>query len=346
MIYTLHCSIVVQGIMIDGRKKSGMAAFLIFIGLAVFPASADNPIPDIALTSGERAWLREHSPVRLGGPRAFPPFHYFEEDGTLQGIASEYIDLLEQTLGLVVAVEADLPWPEVLRRAQQRELDVVACTAKTPDREEFLSFSDPFPSYPMVIINRRDSPFVGGLSDLYGKKIACISGVSTYEWLERDGVDFVPYFVGTPLEALQAVATGIADAYLGNLAASTYMIEKNGLANLKIAAPTPYGRYDLHFAVRKDWPEFVTIINKVLTAIPQERHSAIRNLWISVRYEHGLRALDVVKWVAVAVGAALAGFGLFYFWNRRLKSEIRVRLSTQAALRDACARYGAARWVA
>ena len=230
-----------------------------------------TPKVEIPLTPEEEVWLSEHKILRVAGPKAFPPFHYYEKDGTVKGMASDYIRFLMERLGVQMEIQRNLPWPEVLRKALKKEIDVISCAARSAEREAYLSFSNPYLTFPLVIISRRDGPFISGLDDLHGKKVSLIKKVMTYEWLKRDKIAVIPIFVNTPPEGLKAVSLGVADAYIGNLAAISYMIEKNGLANLKVAAPTTYGNYNLHFAVRKDWPQLVSIINKALGAMTPEK---------------------------------------------------------------------------
>jgi ABC-type amino acid transport substrate-binding protein len=116
--------------------------------------------------------------------------------------------------------------------------------------------------------------------------------------VKQDGITIIPHAVNSPLEALKAVSVEDAEVYIGNLAAITYMIEKNGLANLKIAAPTKYGNYNLHFAVRKDWPQLVSIVDRALASMSPEQKATIRNKWLaSIRYEYGISRIDILKWV-------------------------------------------------
>ena len=287
---------------------------------AGFPEPAKKVLPE--LTTEEKLWLKQHPEIRAGGPKSFPPFHFYDADGQPKGIGPDYLFTLMEQNGIRVHYEKDLPWPEVLAKVENHEIDLITCTAATPERERFLLFSAPYLSNPLVIFSRKDAPFIGGIDDLHGMTIALTEKISTYEWLVRDRIHFRPLFVGTPLDALIAVSTGKADACIENLAAATYLIEKNGLANLKVAAPTSWGNYELFFGVRKDWPELVSIINKALWSMPPDSQSAIRNRWISVRYEHGIRPIDIMKWVAIVMMPAVIVILLFLFQNRRLKRQI------------------------
>ncbi len=248
-----------------------------------------------SLTAQEKAWLKEHPVVRVGGPAVFPPFHYYDEQGKAQGIGPEYVALIMKQLGVRVKYDKPTPWSEVLDNIKNHQLDMIACLAKTQDREAFLNYSHPYLSSPMVIFTQKDAPFVGGLEDLNGKKVALIKKHVAAIWLRRDGIKVIPYPAKSLLEALQAVSTGQADAVIENLVAASYLIEKHGLLNLKIAAPTPWSNYQLYFAVRKDWPILASIINKALAAMPPGQRSAIRNKWITVSYNYGIAPRMIAK---------------------------------------------------
>lgn len=284
----------------------------------------------IELTQEEQAWIKEHKTIRISGPQAFPPFQYFDDDGTFKGMASDYIFTIADIVGLKVEVLKKIPWPEVLKKMETKEIDALSCAAVTPERGHYLIYTNPHLSFPLVIVSRKDAPFISGIESLQDKRVVFVRKNSTYEWLQQDKINVVPLFVEKPLDALKKVASGHADVAIENLAAATYLIEKNGLTNLKIAAPTSYGNYNLSIAVRKDWPQLVSILNKGLAAISQEKHNEIRQRWIAVRYEFGLRVKDIFKWVSLVAGIAFILLSSFIFWNRKLAQEIKERKKAES----------------
>ena len=290
-------------------------------------------IDKMSLTSQEKTWLNNHKIIRIAGPRSFPPFHYYDKNGALKGISADYIFIIMAQLGIKVEVIGNLPWPEVLKKARSGEVDLIPCIAKSSEREAFLNFSYPYLSFPLVIISRSDASFIGGLEDLHGKKVAVVKKELITDWLNRDKVNIVPYYVNSPLKGLEAVSFGWADARIDNLAAASYSIQKNGIANLKIAAPTTYGNYNLHMAVRKDWPELLSIINKSIKQISPEKHSEIRNRWLSIRYEYGISNTDLIKWIAIGAVVICGIFIIIFIWNRTLKKEIKERKLAEETLK-------------
>ena len=77
-------------------------------------------------------------------------------------------------------------------------------------------------------------------------------------------------------------------------------------------------KFDLSFGVRKDWPELVSIINKVFPTITPQQHSNIRNKWLAVRYDHGIRRADVARWILGISGILAVVAITILWWNWRL----------------------------
>jgi len=134
----------------------------------------------------------------------------------------------------------------------------------------------------------------------------------------------------TTENALKFLASGKADAYIGNLMAGTYIIKSKGLNNIKIAGPAPFPDLNLTMGVRSDWPELVSIINKVLATLGHEEHVAIREKWLSpIRYEYGISINDILKW---ALGISSIAFSIIItilIWNKKLRKEISKRIKAE-----------------
>ena len=151
--------------------------------------------------------------------------------------------------------------------------------------------------------------------------------------MERDYPDRQFFLADNIDEALKAVSKGKLDAFVGNLASFTYATQKLGLTNLKVMATTDY-RHDLAFAVRKDWPQLVGILEKSLAAIPEQEKSRINNRWINVRFERQFDWILVFKIVLpiILVGGII--LATFIKWNRTLSKEVSERKLVENALKE------------
>ncbi len=287
----------------------------------------------ISLSSHEKKWIQNHPAIRLGAPPNYPPFDFIDNDGNPMGIASDYVQILRERLGIHIKLVPHRTWPEVIENAtsDKRGVDLLSSVVATDRMREDLLFTDPYTSFPWVIITRKNAPLIGGLRDLYGKPSAVVNAYAEHDRLLKvhPQIPLVP--VHSVTEGLKAVSQGDAEAYVGNLAAASYAIQNGHFAHLKIAASTPYNSEGIAFAVRNDWPELVSILNKGLMAIADQERDRIRQRWFSVRFEHGVDPAYVRKMVLIASAVTACLSLLFFLWNRQVRKARNAAQEANAA---------------
>ncbi len=296
------------------------------------------------LTTEETRWLAAHPVLRMGVGVAFPPFQYVErQDATpvFKGMASDYAALIERRLGVRLEPVFGIPFGKALEMGRTGEIDLFPCITRTPEREEFLTFTGPYLSYPLVVVGRQDAPVIGGIRDLGGRRVAVVQALANYSKFINDLPDAAPefVFVDTVADKLQAVALGRADYCVGNLAVVSHLIEALGLTNLRVVAPTPWENNDLAMAVPKDRAILAGILEKTLQAVPREERDAIGRRWITLESERLVDLRLVLVW-GLGGGVVLAGVILLVlFWNRTLRAEVRRRIRTEEELRASRKHY-------
>lgn len=270
----------------------------------------------LALSPGEQAWIQAHPVIRIQMANSSPPFEY-RDQGQPKGLALDYLRTVAASLGLKVEVTS-LGWVESLNAIQKPDppVDLLLCVTDSDERRHQMRLTRPFVSFPMVILTTKQHHFIGGLHDLESSRVAVEATYVTEAWLRRDLPQAAILASEDGTEgALKLVSDGQADAYVGNLATATYVIDRAGLANLKVAAPSGYHDEAFSMGVRRDWPELVGLLDRGFNALSSEQETALRHRWLTLRYEHGLRLQDVVLW-ALAVGL----IGLLF--NYQLKRQV------------------------
>ena len=289
----------------------------------------------IRLSAAEDSWLKNHRTLRVGVGTAFPPFQYME-NGEFKGIASDYIDILTKRLGIRMEIVKNVSsFQQVLEMAEKREIDVLACVSETPERKKYMNFTQPYLSFPLVIITANDAPFIRGLADLNQKKVAFAEFLADHSRVKDNFPDIIPYFVRTPPEKIEAVSLGKAEACIENIATASYLIQKNNLANLKIAAPSGLPNTEIAFASRNDWSLLNNILNKALESVTKEEQDAIYKKWVPVRFEYKADWSEILKWLISVGSVFVIIMGITLFWNRKLSKEISVRKQIEKALQKA-----------
>ena len=116
--------------------------------------------------------MQQHPSIRLGVNPAYPPFDYFESDGTFAGMSADYIDLIAERLGIEMTVVPDLTWTEVFDAVKDDRIDVIVGVKSTVPRREFLNFTADYLTFPLVIMTRNTHAMIAGLGDLRGRTLA------------------------------------------------------------------------------------------------------------------------------------------------------------------------------
>ncbi|MBL3590622.1 MAG: transporter substrate-binding domain-containing protein [gamma proteobacterium endosymbiont of Lamellibrachia anaximandri] len=289
-------------------------------------AETKVPARQLNLTQKEKQWLAEHPKIRLGIDSAWPPIEMMDDKGQHQGITADYMKIFGEILGLDVSVSHELNWSQVLESAKRLEIDLLPALVETEARREYLNFTESYLDFSFVIFDRERAPFVGGLEDLVGKRVAVERGYVTQEYLERDYPQLQLVIVENTQAGLESLSLGQVDAYVGNLAVGSFIINREGLSNIKVAAPTPYD-YALSIGVRKDWPELVPILQKVLDSLTPEERTAIRQKWLSIRYE--MQVDYTLLWKVIAVAVVMFAFVLLWLFQARRRQRILQRSEEQ-----------------
>lgn len=294
----------------------------------------------IVLTPGEQQWVDNHRSVRT---RIFdyPPLNFWN-DGP-RGLSVDFAEAILGKVGVRVEYDHGVSWSQTLDDIRQHGgVDLLLNAKRTPERESYLLFSNDYLVFPWVVFTRIDEKHVFDLDDLNGRVIAIENGFVLQQKLAQDYPKINQAVYENTKDALLAVGTKKADAYIGNLSVVQYHIAQQGLTNIRVAAGTNLGSHTQAFAVRDDWPELASILNKGLASMTAEEQGAIRHKYTALEVRE---KLDLQLMIGI-LGGTLIFVGIFTYWNRRLMAEIRRRSDAEAKLRASEQRLNEAQSVA
>jgi PAS domain S-box-containing protein len=282
----------------------------------------------VPLSSAERSWLANHHPIRLGLYKGgWAPFDLMDRTGRHQGISADYLALVTQRLGIMVEPIVYPDWHSVLEAAKRHEVDLLVSVGETPEREGFLAFSKAYITSSNIVVARRSNTAIRSIEDLAGATVALEKGYAINDVLPAKvpGVKIVN--VEDTEAALRAVASGRADAYVGDLIVSTFLINRLNLAHLALRGEAGFSTSQLHFAVRKDWPELAGLLDRAIETINDADRQQIRDRW--------LPRVTSIDWGEIAgkywpIPMAIV---LLLAWavvsNRRLRHEVAERVKAE-----------------
>lgn len=312
---------------VSDRERKDLLRKWIFI--AYQGGGSDRADPTVPLTDEEREWLKQHPVITLAPDPNWAPVEFFDDQGRYSGMTADYVALLEKRLGLKFHVLRMSSWEQVIQDALEGRIDVLPGVVKTPKRTERLLFTDNYLSLPSVIIVNKKETEPVTMADLRGKRVAVVAGYAIQEYLERNHPHIHLDFVSSPEEGLRQVSFGHTYAFIGSLATTSHIIEKEMLTNLHVAGQAEYS-WELSFSTHRTAPLLRRILNKGLASITKEERQAIFAKWILVRKEGWSPTREQIIGFLVAV-ASLLVIGVF-IWNRMLVREVDLRT---AELREA-----------
>lgn len=300
----------------------GKIIVVLFIGLffttGIFAQTVNLAVDakQTALTENEKLFIKNHPVIRFLVNSAKPPFD-FEENGKATGIAVDYIRAMADAVGIEAEfVIHDYNVEEALNNINgaRKSYDTLVYTVKNAKRAEALAFGDSYLSYPMMIIGHKNSPYIGQMADLKGKRVALEKNYLTNIWIKRDYPEVNIITTDNTHDALQKVQEGKADAYVGNVAIANYMMVHGGMPDLKLMAPTDYGNVRFSIVAPKAWPELASILSKGYRTLPTEFHNVVQQKWFSVQL------LERFNYTLIwqILGIATLFVVVILWWNRKL----------------------------
>ncbi|NLH59740.1 MAG: transporter substrate-binding domain-containing protein, partial [Clostridiales bacterium] len=279
-------------------------------------------------TEQELSFMKNHPVIRLGVDPNSVPFEFIDEHGSYKGIAADYLALVSKKTGLEFEI-IDLPWPEAYDMALAGEVDALPAIGKTSERQEHFLFSEPYYYYKRVIVTRDIDTNINSIDDLEGYTVAVQRNSSHHSYLlDYPKINLSLY--DSVEAALTDVATGTEKAFIGNLATTNYLIRSTGLNNLRFISFEAEKQQALHFAVRKDFPELISIFNKALSSVTDNERLAINNKWIELDTspDYG----PIYRLLSIAGAIITIIFLVSVFWITRLRKEIKQRKLIQVDL--------------
>jgi PAS domain S-box-containing protein len=274
-------------------RKYQRFLFCICIGLLLcsLPGSvlgADLKIaqngPEVALTDGEREWLKQHPVIRVSNEPDYAPFD-FMENGEPAGFSIDYLNLVVRRAGLRLEYVQDT-WKNLVEMGKQKQIDLLHTVFYTPEREAFFHFTEPYKTVVNGIFIRDGVAGVNSLQDLAGKQVVLPKGDTIAEQLPQlvPGGEYT--FVDTYEAILKSISLGKGDATVMDTAVANYLIRKNTLTNIRPVAEAQIDSRDrdprYRIAIRKDWPELHSILQKAMHTVTRDEMAVLESRWFGI----------------------------------------------------------------
>ncbi|WP_053155215.1 transporter substrate-binding domain-containing protein [Pseudomonas sp. Pf153] len=277
---------------------------------------------EVNLNDSQRAWLRERRELVLGTSAPdYPPFDLSTSGRDYEGMTADYAAVIAKATGLPMKVLRFDSRGAAIAALKNGQIDMLGTANGFEGRDPDLVLSTPYAvDQPVLVTRTRENRSLA--EDLEGLRLSMV-----YHYLpEQDIERLYPKARITTYpsyqNALNAVAFGQADVFLGDTISTHYMINKGYLNNIRMAS---FGKHESHgfgFAVRRQDTRLLEIIDTTLNRIPVTEQAAISKRWSAgsdlYLTEHRIQLTDRERrWLAshpvvrVAVNETFAPFTFF-----------------------------------
>jgi len=242
----------------------------------------------------ELAWINAHPIIHTGSDPDWRPFEFIDKYGQHRGMVADYMQIIASQLGIDFLLPPINSWQHTMEMYRAGEIDIITALGINEQRKKEFLFTKPYLTVPAVVITRKETKQLSDIDELGSLQLGVVKAYGTDYWLKSEYPDITPVYVRSISEGLEQVSDGQIDAMLANQLSAIDRVSVKALTNLKVNFATPF-EYELAIGVRKDWPELVTILNKLLAGITPAQKDSIRNNWISAELQGLTDTIDSQK---------------------------------------------------
>ena len=280
----------------------------------------DKKIENLKFTESEKEYLSNKKQINVCAVTNMMPYTDFK-NGKLIGITSDYINLIEDKLGVPIFTVKTESFSQSLEYIKTKKCDFIPGIAKSEEREKVLDFTQGYTHIPYVLITKKSISFISDIKNIHNKKIAAIKDFSIFDIVKNKYKNINLIGVSNLQEGLKKVQNEEVFAYIGTNATIWYKLQTELIDGLKIS-----GKLDEHSILRagvsKDEKTLSKILNKLVMYIDKDTKEAILNKWLNLKYEKEFNF--TIIWEIVAVISLIL---LSILYRQRLLSKMNKSLS-------------------
>ncbi|WP_060493279.1 transporter substrate-binding domain-containing protein [Pseudomonas sp. NBRC 111140] len=231
------------------------------------------------LTTEQRQWLEGRQELVLGTSAPdYPPFDITSGGHDYQGLTADYASLIGKALQLPVRVLRFSSRQAAVEALRNGDIDLLGSANGYEADNDALALSHPYAIDQPVLVTREDENWALDL-DLTGMRLGML-----YHYLPRQEVlsaypkaELLAF--GSSSQALNAVAFGQADVFIGDTISTHYLLNRGHLPRLRMANFSKHEAIGFGFALRQQDTLLLELVNAVLDNQPPALRASIFKRW-------------------------------------------------------------------
>lgn len=302
------------------KHKMGLALLLAML----FPA----------LVSAEQPTLEQPQRIRVVADFNYPPLMSIDSEGQGRGYLVDWWALWSEKTGIEIEL-APMLWANALNEMKSGRADVIDTIFRTPQREAYLSFSEPYLEVPVSIYAHREIIGLKAVRDLHGFRLGVMQGDACIDVLENAGIKDLKRYRDYRSVIQAALANEVKVFCMDNLPAEYYLYQQEAHDIYTPAFELYKGQFRL--GVQKGNTEMLALLQRGRIAITAEEEQALREKWLPIQPRSRLEIMFLKYQVEFVVILLLITLMLsFWLWSTK-KVAVRRKQKlqkTDSALRE------------
>lgn len=287
----------------------------------------------VELSQQEKTWLAKGKLINVGVVKGWKPMEYVDEHGQLGGINVDIMKLVAKRTKLKLNFKVFNNWKDLYNALLEHKIALAGSITPTKERKKKLFFTKPYWELPWVILHRQTLGKQSSLKDFYGKKIAVAKGYQLIDVITSEYPQISLMLVDATQDGMVAVEQGLVDGMLEPLVIASELLKKESTVALMISVMDDLEWDRTHMAVRKDWPELKSIIDKGILSISKIKKQEIYEKWFNVNINTGFDKKIVYRVALQASILILVVIAIIVIWNRRLFREVSRRKALEEKMK-------------
>ncbi|WP_161904364.1 transporter substrate-binding domain-containing protein [Pseudomonas sp. L13] len=235
--------------------------------------------PKVIFSPQTRAWLSTRPEVTAAIWRgAWPPLHMGFEQSQFEGVAADYLGVIQAATGIRLKVLRFATRAEARQALLQGRVDMLALHDVSEGQEGAITQSRPYLLNNKVIA-RRIGETRQPSADLAGQRLAYVGDDATGALLKQQYPHATLIQYPNHLNGLTSLIYDQSDAFWTDAIVAEYLIRMLYNNDIYIASEATETSADINFAVSDRKPQLLAAINDTLDALPQNDMKRMTSRW-------------------------------------------------------------------
>nr|WP_172455919.1 MULTISPECIES: transporter substrate-binding domain-containing protein [unclassified Pseudomonas] len=231
------------------------------------------------LTAEQRRWLESRQELVLGTSAPdYPPFDITSGGRDYQGLTAEYASLIGTALQLPVRVLRFSSRQAAVEALRHGDIDLLGTANGYEAASDGLALSHPYAVDQPVLVTREDETRALD-ADLTGLRLGMLYHYLPKQEVRRTYPMAELLAFGSSSQALNAVAFGQADVYIGDTISTHYLLNRGHLPRLRMANFGQHEAIGFGFALRQQDTQLLALVNTTLDSQPAALRASIFKRW-------------------------------------------------------------------